>query len=196
MLAVYITDRNWSSDAWSLESMVLRSAYGLNFAIEEVESCSSCKQPVTVQSEGNSLSCWTHKIIPKINKMEPTNPNANTYSKTNTQTIFDNLVGDTFVGHSCRTHSFRKPLWDTLVHSCGTPCMTLTLLGHSCVGHFCMSLLWDTLVGHSCRTLLWGTLAEHSCRTLLWDTPIFLYWGTLAEHSCGTLLWGTLVGHS
>ena len=66
------------------------------------------------------------------NKMEPTNPNANTYSKTNAQTIFDTLVGDIFVGHFCRTHSFRKPLWDTLVHSCGAPCMTPTLGGHSC----------------------------------------------------------------
>ena len=53
--------------------------------------------------------------------MEPANPNANTYSETNTQTIFDTLVRDTFAGHSCRTHIFRKPLWDTLVHSCGAP---------------------------------------------------------------------------
>ena len=64
--------------------------------------------------------------VSHTNKMEPT------YSKTNTQTMFDTLVGDTFVGHSCRTHSFRKALWDTLAHSCRTPCMTLTLVGHSC----------------------------------------------------------------
>ena len=43
------------------------------------------------------------------NKMEPTNPNANTMEK---------LIcpKDTLVGHSCR-----ELLWDTLVgHSCGT----------------------------------------------------------------------------
>ena len=91
--------------------------------------------------------------------MEPTNPNANTYSKTNTQTILDTLVGDTFVGHSCRTHSFRKPLWDTLAHSCGKPCRTL---------------LWDTLVGHSCQTLWSDIVVGRSCKTLLCDT-----------HSCG-----------
>ena len=48
--------------------------------------------------------------------------------------------------HSCRTHSCRKPLWDTLVHSCRTPCVTLTLVGHSCgtLGHSCVSLLRNT----------------------------------------------------
>ena len=92
-------------------------------------------------------------------KMEPTNPNATTYSKTSVQTIFATLVGDTFVGHSCRTHSFRKPLWDTLAHSCGKPCRTL---------------LWDTLVGHSCQTLWSDIVVGRSCKTLLCDT-----------HSCG-----------
>ena len=80
----------------------------------------------------------------KLNKMEPTNPNANTCSKTNTQTIFDTLVGDIFVGRSCRTHSFRNALWDTLVHSCGT------LLPNTFVGHSCGTVLYRTLVGHSC----------------------------------------------
>ena len=110
--------------------------------------------------------------------MERTNLNLNTYF--NIQTIFDTLVGETFVGHSCRTHSFRKAWWDTLAHSCRTPYKTLTLMGH-----FCGTLLWDTLVGHPCKTHLWGTLVGHSCRTLLWDT--------LAEHSCRTLLWDTLI---
>ena len=82
------------------------------------------------------------------NKMEPKNPNANEYSKTNTQTIFDNLVRDTFVGHSCRT-----------------------LLSDILVGHSCRALLWDTcLVCHSCWTLLQNTLACHPCGTLLSDT--------------------------
>ena len=59
-----------------------------------------------------------------FNKMEPTNPNANTFEKL----ICPN---DTLVGHSCRTL-----LWDTLV------------------GHSCRTLLSETLVGHSCGTLL------------------------------------------
>ena len=49
------------------------------------------------------------------------------------------------MGHSCRTHSCRALLWDTLVgHSCGT---LLTLVRHSCG-----TWLRDTLVGHSCET--------------------------------------------
>ena len=69
-------------------------------------------------------------------KMEPTNPNANTYSKTNAQTFFDTLVGDTLVERSSGTLSC-----DTLV------------------------TVWDTLVGHSCGTLL-RTLVQHFCGTL------------------------------
>ena len=58
------------------------------------------------------------------NKMEPTNPNANTFEKL----ICPN---DPLVGHSCGTL-----FWDTLV------------------GHSCRTLLQDTLVGNSCGTLL------------------------------------------
>ena len=78
------------------------------------------------------------------------------------------LLRDTLAGHSCGTYC-RKPLWDTLVHSCGTPRTTLTLVSHSCA-----TLLYVTLAGHSCRTLLLDTLVENSCRTL----------------SCPTILWG------
>ena len=97
------------------------------------------------------------------NQMEPTNPNANTYSKTNTQTIFDTLVTlveDTFVGHSC----IQRNLFGNL---CGTLLCTI-------VGHSCGTLLWDTLVGHCCATLLYVTLVGHSWAIL---------WNTLAEHS-------------
>ena len=71
------------------------------------------------------------------NKMEPTIPNANTYSKTRAQTFFYTLVRDTLVERSCGTLSC-----DTSVTS------------------------WDTVGGHSCKTLLW-TLVQLSCGTLL-----------------------------
>ena len=134
--------------------------------------------------------------------MEPTNPNANTCTKTNTQT-FDTLVGE----RSCGTLS------------CDTFVTLQTLLQDTLVGHSYGSVLW-TLVQHSCGTLLWGTLVGHSCRALLRNTLVglcrtlldihvrhscvSLLWGTLAEdaragRSCGTVLWdlrNTLVGHS
>ena len=77
------------------------------------------------------------------NKMEPTSPNASTYSKASAQTL---------------TLSCRTLLWGTLV-------------GHSCrtilVGHSGQTLFWHTLVCHSCGTLLSGILAGHCCGTLL-----------------------------
>ena len=75
-------------------------------------------------------------------KMEPTNPNASTYSKTNAQTFFGTLVGDTLVEPFCGTLSC-----DTFV------------------------TLWDTLAGHSRRKLLWDTLVD-SCATVLRDTLV------------------------
>ena len=144
------------------------------------------------------------------NKMEPTNPNANTYPKTNTQTIVATLVGDTLVGHSCRTHSFGKPLrdthallWDSLydTHSCGkllrNTLVGRCLVGHSCrtssfVWHSCRTLSSVTLVGQSCMAL---TLVGHSCGTLLWHTLVG-HSCTLVGHSCGALLQDTFVGHS
>ena len=109
---------------------------------------SSLQQPQYVST------CKPAFLLPtSFNKMEPTNPNANTFEKL----ICPN---DTLVGHSCR-----KLLWDTLVgHSCGTLCGTL--LWDTLVGHSCGILLWDSLVGHSCGTLLWDTLVGHSCGTL------------------------------
>ena len=82
--------------------------------------------------------------------------------KTNTQTILDTLVGDTFVGHIPFGNMCGTLFWDTLydTHSCRT------LLQNTLVGHSLGTLLYVTLVGHSPRTLLSDTLAEHSCRTL------------------------------
>ena len=107
----------------------------------------------------------TPSVLGLKNKMEPTNPNANTFKK-----LHYICPNDTLVGHSCGTL-----LWVTLMgHSCGT-LFWVTLLGNSCG-----TLLRDTLVGHSSGTFLWDTLVGHYCRTLLWDT--------LVGHSCETLL--------
>ena len=112
MLPIGVQSRNWKSDKDCSTLVCGHSALKL----------SNKKQKFKNELFSNNIA--------KKNKMELTKPIANMYSKTNT------LVGDTLVGHSCRTHSFRKPLWDTLAEpSCRTP-------------------LWDTLVGQSCGTLL------------------------------------------
>ena len=108
--------------------------------------------------------------------MEPTNPNANTHSKTNSQTLFD-----TPVKHSTSTPLYAVLLRDALVeHSCGTLSCD-TLVGHSC-GTFLLILSWNTLAGHSCGTLSWDTLVGCSCGD------------ALVGHSCGTHSCGTLMG--
>lgn len=48
--------------------------------------------------------------------MEPTSPNAHTHLKTNAQTLFDTLVGDTLVERSCGTLSCNA----LVGHFCGT----------------------------------------------------------------------------
>ena len=67
---------------------------------------------VPKEKNHNSLH-WLPKSYDSKNKMEPTNPNANTIEKLK-------CPKDTLVGHSCGTLC-RTLLWATLVgNSCGT----------------------------------------------------------------------------
>ena len=107
----------------------------------------------------------TNRIRNPINKMKPTNPNADTFVEEQRQYIhhLSHFPTNPLVGHPELTH------WgDTLV---GHPCLTLlrnALVRHSTLAwHFYLTLLWDlwdTLAWHSCKTLSW-----HSFKTLLLD---------------------------
>ena len=79
------------------------------------------QRPQKQTHQGNEPHCHTwskQKLMSLINKMKPTNPNANTFEKLHMSKWHScrTLLWDTLVGHSSR-----KLLWDTLLgHSCGT----------------------------------------------------------------------------
>ena len=87
---------------------------------------------------------WTNTAVQLLNKMKPTNPNADTYvEKQGFNTYLSQFPANPLVEHPDLTH------WgDSLV---GHPC--LTLLRYALVRHSCLTLWFDTLVGHSCLTL-------------------------------------------
>ena len=109
---------------------------------------------------------WETKYLEKKNKMQSTNPNADTYVE-GKKRYLSHFLPDIVMGHSDMT------LMDPLV---GHP--SLTLLHNTLARHCCLTRLFDTLVGHSHLTLFerrsdltrfLDTLVRHSYLTLLKD---------------------------
>ena len=128
--------------------------------------------------------CAQDKTISKqsvfeINKMKPTNPNADTYVENQRlNTYLSQFPASPFLEHPDWTH------WgDTLV---GHPC--LTLWRYALVRHSCMTLWFDTLVGHFLLDTSYLDLA-----LLTWPSSGTLWLDNLVRHSCLT---DTLLRHS
>ena len=111
--------------------------------LEHAESTNRSKTPPCMRCEGHyALNSFSLMNCSKLHIELLKNLQI---AKTRCRNLKATFFSETFVGHSC-----------------GAPCVTLTLVGHSC-----RTLLSDILVGHSCGTLLFVTLAGQTCETVL-----------------------------
>ena len=206
-LKVFESECNWSwplDDSNDLESVVLRvlkaQAWPQTASIDSGDRSRPGLKAFRPKSFAKPERCAFKKQ--KLNRMKPTNPNADTFVEGERQYL-SHVLPDIVVGHPDMTRWF-----DSLVgHSC------LTLLRNTLARHFYLTRLFDTLTWHSCRALLLDTFVDtltwHAFLALLHDTfvrysdlthfldtlVVTLFLDTLAGHSYLTLLWNTLTWH-